>query len=56
MRRLVRVGFDAFQLQRLHGAGLPLNFLSEPVQQFALLYDHVVQLLDLMIEVCKVRF
>ena len=56
MRRLLHVGLDAFKLQRLHGAGLPLNFLFDPVQQFALLYDHAIQLLDLMIEVCKVRF
>ena len=51
MRRLLHVGLHTFQLQRLHGVGLPLSFLSEPVQQFALLYDHAVQLLDLMLKV-----
>jgi hypothetical protein len=56
MRRLLYVGLHAFQLQRLHGAGLPLSFLAEPVQQFSLLYDHAVQLLHLMLEVRKVRF
>ncbi len=51
MRRRRVVGPDALQFQRLHGGGLPLNLFSQSLQQFALLDDHVVQLLDLVFEV-----
>jgi hypothetical protein len=56
MRRLLHVGLHTFQLDRLHDAGLPLRFLFEPVQEFSLLNDDPVQLLDLMLKVSKVRF
>ncbi len=56
MRRFLHVGLNTFQFQRLHGAGLPLNFLLKPIEEFALLNDHAVQLLDLMLEVRIVRF
>src|ERR1019366_3589293 len=46
MRRLLHVGLHTFQLQRLHGGGLPLNFLSKPVQLLALLDDHAVHGFD----------
>ena len=49
------VGLDALQFQRLHGGGLALNFLLQAFQQFALLDDDAVQLLDLMFEVREVR-
>ena len=54
MRRFLVIGLDAFQFQRLHGARLALNFLLQPVEQFALLDDDGVQLLDLVFEVRKV--
>ena len=56
MRRLGVVAFDALQFQRFHRARLPLDFLFQTLQQLALLDDDAVQLLDLMFEVCEVRF
>jgi len=56
MRRLLVVRLDAFQLQRFHRAGLPLDFLFQALQQFALLDDDAVQLLDLVFQVSDVRF
>ena len=56
MRRLLHAGLDTFQFLRLHSVGVPLNFLSEPLQEFALLNDDAVQLLHLMFEVRKVCF
>ena len=55
MRRLLVVRFDAFQFDRLHGSGRPLDFFFQALQQFALLEKHAVHLLDLMFEVCEVR-
>ncbi len=55
MRRFGDVRLDALQFQRLHGGGLPLDFFFQPLQQFALLNDHAVQLLDLMFEMREVR-
>ena len=54
MRRFLVVRLDTFQFQRLHGSGLALDFLFQPLQQFALLNDDGVQLLDLMFEVREV--
>ncbi len=54
MRWLRVVGFDAFQLQRLHGGGLSLDFFFQPLQQFALLDDDRIQLLDLVFKVGQV--
>jgi hypothetical protein len=56
MRRLLVVRFDAFQFQRLHGGGLPLDFFLESFQQLTLLDDHAVQLFDLMLKVGEIRF
>jgi len=55
MRRLLDVGFDALQFQRLHGGGVALDFLFQPVEQLALLDDHAIQLFDLMFKVRKIR-
>ena len=55
MRRLDVVRLDAFQFQRLHRAGLALDFFFQPLQQLALLDDDAVQLLDLMFEMREVR-
>jgi hypothetical protein len=55
MRRFLDVGFDALQFHCLHGGGLALHFLFEPLQQFALLDDDAVELLDLMLQVREVR-
>jgi hypothetical protein len=32
MRRLLHIGLHTFQFQRLHGGGLTLSLLAEPVQ------------------------
>jgi len=56
MRRLDVVGLDAFEFQRFHCARLALDFFFQPLQQFALLDDDAVQLLDLVFEVRDVRF
>ncbi len=56
MRRLLIVGLHAFEFQRLHDAGLPLNFLLEAVQQFSLVNDYPIQLFDLVLKVSNVRF
>ena len=56
MRRLGVVGLDAFDFQRFHRAGLALNVLFQPFQQFALLDDDGVQLLNLMFKVREVGF
>ena len=55
MRRLRVVGLNAFQFQRFHRARLPLDFLFQTLQQFALLNDHAVQLLNLVFEMREVR-
>ena len=55
MRRLLLVGLDALQFQRLHGGGLALDVLFQALNQFALLDDHAVHLLDLMFEMREVR-
>jgi hypothetical protein len=56
MRRLGIVVLDAFQFQRLHRGRLPLNFLLQSLQPFALLDHDAVQLLDLMFEMGNVGF
>src|SRR5437764_7035392 len=56
MGRLLYVGLYPFELQRLQDAGLPLSFLFEAVQKFSLFNDDLVQLLNLVLEVSKVRF
>ena len=55
MRRLLIVRLDAFKFQRFHRARLPLDIFFQALQQFALLDDDAVQLLDLMFEVREVR-
>ena len=55
MRGLLVVRLHTLQFQRLHGGGLPLDFLFQSLQQLALLDDHAVQLLDLMFEMGEVR-
>jgi len=54
MRWLLVVRLDAFQLQRFHRARLPLDIFFQALQQFALLDDDAVQLLDLMFEMREV--
>ena len=56
MRRFLDVGLDALQFHRLHRSGLALDFPFQTLQQFALLDDDAVQLLDLMFQVRKVGF
>jgi len=56
MRRLLVVGPDAFQFQRLHGGGLALDFFLEAFQQFALLDDDAVHRLNLVFKMREVRF
>jgi len=56
MRRLGVVRLDALQFQRFHGAGLALDFFLQALQQFTLLDDDGVQLLNLMLEVGEVGF
>ena len=56
MRRLLVVRLDAFQFQGFHRARLALNLFFQPLQQFPLLDDDAVQLLDLMFEMCDMRF
>ena len=56
MRRPLHGGLYAFELQRLQDAGLPLSFFLQAVQKFSLLNDDLVQLLNLVLEVSKVRF
>lgn len=55
MRRLLVVGFNALQFQRLHGVGLALNLLFQTFKHFDLLDDDGVQLFDLMFKMRKVR-
>jgi hypothetical protein len=55
MRRLLDVGFDALQFQRLHGGGVALDFFFQPVNELALLDDDAIELFHLMFEVREVR-
>jgi hypothetical protein len=50
------VGLDAFQFQRLHGGGLALDIFFKPLNHSALVNDHCVHLLHLMLEMREVRF
>ena len=56
MRRFGVVGFDAFEFQRFHRVRLAMDFFFQSLQQFALLDDDAVQLLDLMFEVREAGF
>ena len=56
MWRSLVIRLDAFQFQRFHCARLALDIFFQPLQQFALLNDDAVQLLDLMFEMCDMRF
>jgi hypothetical protein len=56
MRRFLIIRLDALQLQRFHRARLALDIFFQALQQFALLDDDAVQLLDLVFEVREVRF
>jgi len=56
MRRLLVVRLDALQFQCLHGGGLALDLLFQALQQFALLDDDAIQLLDQAFKMRGVRF
>ena len=56
MRRLGDVRLDAVQLHRFHRVGLALDFPLQAFEQFALLDDHAIQLLELVFEVGTVQF
>src|SRR5580698_4485902 len=56
MRRPGVVGLDAFQFQSFHGGGLALDIFFKPFDQPALLDDHRVHLLHLMLKMREVRF
>ena len=56
MRRLLDIGLDALQFQRLHGGGLALNFLFQAFDDFDLIHHDGVQFFHLMLQVGKVGF
>ena len=56
VRRFGIVRLDALQFNCLHRRRLALDFLLQPLKQFVVPGHHVVQLLDLMLEVRDVCF
>lgn len=48
--RLLVVGFDSFEFLRLDRFRLALNFLLQPGNHFALIDDHLVQLIELVFQ------
>ena len=55
MRRLGIGGLDAFQFHGFQHAGLALHLFFQELDEFALIGQHFVQLLDLVFKVGDVR-
>ena len=56
VRRLGIGGLDAFQFHGFQHAGLALHLFFQELDEFALIGQHFIQLLDLVFEVGDMRF